>query len=219
MERIRLGRFENPVRGLLDLAAAIASAVGLGLLLTAGPDHIRSALIFYASSLVVMFGVSSAYHSVPWTDRWKERMRRADHAAIFLVVAGSVTPIALVALDGTLRAATLTWIWSTTIVGVAMKLREPMVHLGRSVIMQNAIGWSSAVPLIIAGRRLGFETLALLVAAGAVYTVGAILFLLRRPILAPRVFSFHEVFHLLVVAGTALHFHVIVTRILPIAGS
>jgi hemolysin III len=85
------------------------------------------------------------------------------------------------------------------------------------VILQNLIGWSVLVPLTLVGRRLDGATIGLILAGGLVHGVGVILFVMRRPVLAPRVFSFHEFFHVLVMTGTAIHFHVIVNHIVPLA--
>lgn len=205
------------MRGSLDLLAASAAAVALATLARADMGAMEPALLVYVSGLVVMFSVSSAYHSIPWTSQWKDRLRRADHAAIFLVIAGSLTPIAVAALDEPWRTGTLVWMWTATLIGVIVKLREAEIRLGRSMVLQNLIGWSAVIPLVLGGRGIGAETLELLFLGGAIHTVGAILFALRRPILAPGFFSFHEVFHVFVVTGTAIHFHVIVTRIVPLA--
>jgi hemolysin III len=217
MEGARLDRFDHPVRGLLNLVAALASIGGVGVLRGKAGPTLEPALWVYGVSLVVMFTVSSVYHSIPWSTRWKERMRRLDHAAIFLFVAGSATPIILVAVDGPWRAATIAWVWSTAAIGIAVKLIEPTIHLKRSVILQNLIGWSVLVPLTLVGRRLDGATIGLILAGGLVHGVGVILFVMRRPVLAPRVFSFHEFFHVLVMTGTAIHFHVIVNHIVPLA--
>lgn len=217
MERAGLARFDHPVRGLLDLAAALTSIVGVTVLRGKAGPALEPALWIYGVSLVAMFTISSVYHSVPWSARWKERMRRLDHAAIFLVVAGSATPIILVVVDGPWREATIAWVWSTAAIGIAVKLIEPTIHLKRSVILQNLIGWSVLVPLTVVGRRLDVATIGLLLAGGLVHAVGVVLFVMRRPVLAPGVFSFHEFFHVLVMTGTAIHFHVIVNHIVPLA--
>ncbi len=200
------------------MAAALASIAGVSVVRARAGTTIDTALWIYGVSVVAMFTVSSVYHSVPWSDRWKERMRRLDHAAIFLVVAGSATPIALVAVPSPWREVTLMWVWLTAIVGIGVKLTEPTIQLKRSVILQNLIGWSVLLPLILVGRRLDPATIGLLLTGGAIHGVGVVLFAMRRPVLAPGVFSFHEVFHVLVVAGTAVHFHTIVNHILPLAG-
>jgi hemolysin III len=219
MDRICLGRMQNPVRGLLHGGAAIAAVVGLIVLLASNPGGfgLTLSLAVYAGSLVVMFAASSLYHSIPWGDRWKERMRRIDHAAIFLVVAGTITPIAVVSLEGAWEVATLTAVWTGAVVGIVIKFVERRVHLGTSVTIQNLMGWAAVIPMWQIGRRLGIDTVVLLATGGLLYTVGMILFLTKRPRLFPRIFSAHEVFHVFVVAASSVHFYTILTRVLPAA--
>jgi hemolysin III len=219
MDRICLGRMQNPVRGLLHGGAAIAAVVGLIVLLASNPGGfgLTLSLAVYAGSLVVMFAASSLYHSIPWGDRWKERMRRIDHAAIFLVVAGTITPIAVVSLEGAWEVATLTAVWTGAVVGIVIKFVERRVHLGTSVTIQNLMGWAAVIPMWQIGRRLGIDTVVLLATGGLLYTVGMILFLTKRPRLFPRIFSAHEVFHVFVVAASIVHFYTILTRVLPAA--
>jgi hemolysin III len=219
MDRICLGRMQNPVRGFLHGGAAIAAVVGLIVLLASNPGGfgLTLSLAVYAGSLVVMFAASSLYHSIPWGDRWKERMRRIDHAAIFLVVAGTITPIAVVSLEGAWEVATLTAVWTGGAVGIVIKFVERRVHLGTSVTIQNLMGWAAVIPMWQIAKRLGIDTVVLLAAGGLLYTVGMILFLTKRPRLFPRIFSAHEVFHVFVVAASSVHFYTILTRVLPAA--
>jgi hemolysin III len=220
MDRLTLGRMQNPVRGFVHGAAAIASVVGLVVLLAANPGGVSLtvSLAVYAGSLIAMFATSSLYHSIPWSDRWKDRMRRLDHSAIFLVVAGTFTPIAVVALDGAWRAATLAAVWAAGIVGIVIKLVERRVRLGISVTIQNIMGWGAVISMWQIGRRLGIDTVVLIAAGGVLYTTGMVLFLTKRPRLFPRVFSAHELFHVMVVAASSVHFYTILTHVLPAAG-
>jgi len=216
---LTLGRMHHPVRGLLNGAAALASAVGLAVLLSANPGNltVAVALAVYAGSLVVMFTVSSLYHSVPWTGRWKQRMRRLDHSAIFLVVAGTYTPIAVVYLDPVWRNASLIAVWTAAVVGIALKLVERDIRLGPSITLQSVMGWAAIIPLIRIADRLGGDALLLLALAGAIYSVGMVFLLTRRPRLFPTVFSHHELFHVLVVTASLFNFLAILNHVLPAA--
>ncbi len=217
LERLTLGRIQNPVRGLLHGTAAIAATVGLVFLLAANPGGLSLgvSLAIYGASLVIMFTFSSLYHAVRWSAEWKARMRRLDHAAIFLVVAGTFTPFAMVALDGAWRAVSLTTVWVAAVVGIVLKLTEKRVRLGPSVTIQNVMGWAAAIPMGRIAARLGGDTVAFIAAGGALYTVGMICFLTKWPRLSPRVFSAHELFHVLVVAASSVHFYAVATRVLP----
>jgi hemolysin III len=219
MDRLTIGRMQNPVRGFLHGTAALASIAGLVVLLASNPGGLGVTLsvAVYAGSLIAMFAASSLYHSIPWNERWKDRMRRIDHSAIFLVVAGTVTPVAVVALDGAWEFATLSAVWAGAVVGITIKFVERRVRLGLSVTIQNLMGWAAVIPMWQIGRRLGVDTVVLLGVGGALYTVGMVLLLTKRPRLFPRVFSAHEVFHLFVIAASSVHFYTILTKVVPAA--
>lgn len=210
---------QNPVRAMLHGAAAVASLIGLIALLVAneGAASASIALGVYAGSLAAMYTVSSLYHAIPWSDPWKERMQRIDHAVIFLVVAGTFTPIAVVVLNGAWRSVSLAVVWAIAMVGITLKFVLPRVALGLSITLQMAMGWAAVVPMFEVGRRLGAGPVLLVLAGGLLYTVGVVLFVARRPRLFPRVFSYHEVFHLFVVAASLVHFLFVVRHVLPLA--
>lgn len=220
MEGMRmLGRMHHPVRGFLNGAAAIASIVGLLILLAANPAGVSLGvtLAVYAGSLIAMFTTSMLYHSVPWSGEWKTRMRRLDHSAIFLVVAGTYTPIAMVHLDGAWRGASLLAVWGAAIVGIVMKFLEREIRLGPSITIQMVMGWAAVIPLVRFADRLGAGPLVLLAIGGALYTVGVVFLVTGRPRLFPRVFSHHELFHVVVVAATLINFLAILHHIVPAA--
>lgn len=219
VDRLTLGRMQNPVRGFLHGAAAIASVVGLIVLLALNPGGfgLTLSLAVYAASLVIMFTVSTLYHSIPWGAKWKLRMQRIDHAAIFLVVAGTITPFAVVALGGAWRTASLVAVWVAGLVGIVIKLVERRIRLTLSVTIQSVMGWAALIPMWQIGRRLGADTVLLIAIGGILYTAGMVMFLTKRPRLVPRVFSSHELFHVCVVAASSVHFYAILTKVLPAA--
>lgn len=221
MERITLGRMQNPVRGFLHGSAALASVIGLVLLVVRnrGNGWVTLALLVYGGSLVMMFTTSSLYHSVPWGDRWKARMRRLDHTGIFLVVAGSYTPFAVVALDGVWQWGSLLVVWSMGIAGIVIKFVERRIRLGLSVTLQSIMGWGAVIPMFELARRLGGETVAWIALGGLLYTAGMIFMLTNWPRLAPRVFSHHELFHVLVVGGALTHFLVVLHVLIPLTAT
>lgn len=218
--RITLGRMQNPVRGFLHGGAAIAALVGMIFLLIANPGGVSVAisLAVYGMSLVAMFTFSSLYHGVNWSERWKMRMRRFDHAAIFLVVAGTFTPFAVAALDGAWLAVSLSVCWSVAVVGIVLKLTERRIRLGPSLLIQNLLGWAAIIPMGRIAAQLGADTVALIAIGGGLYTAGMVCFLTKWPRLAPRFFGAHEVFHVLVVAASSVHFYTILTRVIPAVG-
>lgn len=208
MDRITWGRMQNPVRGVLHGSAAVAAAVGVAVLVTEtwGRTRTMVAILLFGVALVTMYTVSALYHCVPWTDTAKARMQRIDHSLIFLVVAGTFTPVAVAALEGTALLAALGLVWGIAAVGITLKFALVSPRTRLSIVLQMAMGWSALVWLPWILERLGPGAVALILAGGLCYTVGTVVFATRRPRLFPRVFSHHELFHVLVVAGSAFHF-------------
>ena len=216
---LRLGRMHHPVRAFLNGTAAIVASIGLVVLLAANPGGLSLgvALAVYAGSLVAMFTISCLYHSVPWKETWKARMRRLDHSAIFLVVAGTYTPIAVVSLEPAWRNASLTAVWIAAVVGIVLKFVEREIRLARSVTIQTVMGWAAVIPMFHIAERLGGNLIIMVSIAGALYTVGMVFMLTGRPRLFPRVFSHHELFHVLVIAASTVNFVAILKYVLPAA--
>lgn len=217
MERITLGKMQNPIRGFLHGFAALAAAVGVAFLLYRAWGRglaVTGALIF-GVALLVMYTISSLYHSVPWGEEWKTRLQRLDHSMIFLVVAGTFTPIAFAALDGLALALALGIIWSIALTGIVLKAVLPNLKTGVSVSMQMIMGWSALVWTPWIWGELGVAAIALIALGGLCYSVGVIIFTRKQPKLFPRSFSYHELFHVLVVAGSSFHFAAIFIYAIP----
>lgn len=210
LERWTLGRMQNPVRGFLHGGAAAASIAG-GILLVAHATQPanRTALLVFAVSLFGLYTVSSLYHSVPWPRKWKARMQRLDHSMIYVLVAGTYTPIAWIALDGWMRPGILAAVWGIALAGIFQKIFLPQVGVSLFIATATIQGWL-ALPLALPlAERLPASALTLLGLGGVSYTVGMVFLVTERPRLWPRVFSYHEAFHVLVVAGSALHYAMI----------
>jgi hemolysin III len=216
MDRYRLGRMHNPLRGLLHGLAAAAALIGVVVLAVRamGGPHLVAGLIF-GISLAAMFTISSLYHSIGWQERRKAFMQRLDHSMIFLVVAASFTPFGLVVLDGWIRVLLLMLVWAGAVVGIALKFALPRVKTGLSIGIQHSMGWISLAAMPLIWQRAGGGAVLLVVAGGFCYTVGTIIFATKRPRLFPKVFSYHELFHVLVVAGSTLHFLAVLWYVMP----
>ena len=216
MDRYRIGRMHNPLRGFLHGAAAAAALGGAGMLAVRALErrHLVAGLVF-GLSLAAMFTISSLYHSVAWRAQRRLFMQRLDHSMIFLVVAATFTPFGVVVLDGWLRPLLLGLVWTGAIVGIALKFALPRVKTGLSVAIQHTMGWISLVAMPLIWRRVGPGAVLLVFGGGLCYTVGTVIFAIRRPRLFPRVFSYHELFHLLVVAGSTLHFLAVLWYVMP----
>jgi hemolysin III len=206
--RLTLGRMQNPVRGILHGTAALLSfAGGVALWIRGAGDPWRQvALLVFACSLVALYTASTLYHSVPWRDVWKARMQRLDHALIYVVVAGTYTPMAIVVLDGWARWTALAATW-----GIAFRYRAEGVAAGRRRLVPITMQTFGLVAVPLLGplaHQLPSSALVQVIVGGTLYTVGLVLFVTKRPRLWPRVFSYHEVFHVFVVAGSAVHYAV-----------
>jgi hemolysin III len=206
--RIKLGRMLHPVRGFLHGTAAVVSLVGAVLLAVladvSGFGH-RMALLVFGLSLVGLFTVSSLYHSIPWREVWKRRMQRLDHTMIQVLVAGTYTPIAVILFDGWLQWVTLGVQWGLVAVGAVQKFVFKGTR-GLSIALATTQGWLALLLLWPMAVRIPWTGIMLILLGGILYTVGMIFLVTNRPRLWPRVFSYHEVFHVLVVAAAGVHF-------------
>ncbi len=210
---------QNPVRGFLHGGAAVAAAAGLGWLADrAWGDPARFVgVVVFGLSMVGVYTVSSLYHSVPWSERWKRRMQRLDHTMIYFLVAGTYTPLALGLLDGAWRVGTLAAVWSVAAAGALLKLGFPRIWGGLSIVLQLALGLGAVFLVGELVRRAGWGVVALAGIGGLVYIVGVVILVTRRPRLFPRVFSYHEAFHVLVIVANALHFLMVLRYVTPVA--
>lgn len=218
-ERMRLGRMVNPVRGFIDFTAAAVAVVGATVLWLAGAHSLphRLALLVFGLALVGLYTVSALYHSVPWRERWKLRMQRADHSMIYLFVAASYTPIAAIVLSGWLQVVTLAVIWGIAAIGVTQKFLDRKKRHALSIALQTTQGWLAVFLLVPLAQRLPGAALGLLLLGGVLYTVGMVFLVTNRPRLWPRVFSHHELMHVLVVGGSTCHYLVTLRFIAPLA--
>lgn len=196
------------LRGVSHQAAAFVALLGWGAIAAvASTPTARTAAHVYAASLCALFAVSATYHRPTWSPRARAWMKRLDHSAIFVLIAGTYTPFCLL-LGGRRGAVLLAIVWSGAALGIArafLWVRAPRVLVAALCV---ALGWV-IVPVLPALRgSVGAGGLALLAAGGIAYTVGAAVYAFRRPSPWPRVFGYHEVFHALVIVAAACHFAV-----------
>jgi hemolysin III len=193
-------------------------AVGLGvtLVLVAGRQD-APAFAIYGLAVAGLFGVSALYHRGRWQPVVRARLQRIDHAMIFVLIAGTYTPICVFVLDGVLGAALLALVWSGALTAVVLELRPTPVSRGLLVVLSIALGWLAlpAAPAVV--DELGWVATALVGLGGVLYTVGAVIYARRRPDPLPAVFGYHEVFHALTIGAAAFHYAVIAFWVLPLA--
>jgi hemolysin III len=193
----------------------VSLGCGVALILAASGGRARLAATVYAVAVSALLGTSALYHRVTWRPQARRWMRRLDHSMIFVLIAGTYTPVALLVLHGTLARVVLIVVWAGVGVGVLFKLvwidapkwllagvyvAFGLVSLAVFGELPGAIGW-----LAVAGLALG----------GLLYTIGAVVYASGRPNPVPGVFGYHEVFHALVIAAASLHYAVIAFAVLP----
>ncbi len=197
---------QNPVRGFLHGGAAVVSLVGMVfLILRATSWQGRIAAVVFGIGLVALFTTSSLYHSVPWRDAWKLRMQRLDHSMIFVLIAATYTPIVVLILDGAWRWVALAMAWGIALVGILDRMFASMERHAFSFTLMVVLGWLSIPIMFPLANRAGTAAVVLMAIGGLLYTVGMVFKVTRWPRLWPRVFSAHELFHVFVVAASAVH--------------
>ena len=205
------------LRGVSHEWAFFASLFfGAALILLASTPKATLAVAIYAVSLSALFGTSALYHRVDWrrpnVRRW---MRRLDHSMIFVLIAGTYTPFALLALHGALATAILVVVWAGAIAGAVVEMVWIEHPKWASVVIYMSLGWVAAVCFPELWTSLGVAGAMLLVAGGALYTAGAVIYAIQRPNPNPAIFGYHEVFHLFVIAAALAHFSAIAFFALP----
>ena len=193
------------LRGQLHLVGAVVLATSAPLLWqAAGSGLLRLAVVIYLAGVTTMLATSAAYHVPDWSAQAKQRMRRADHSAIFLGVAGTYTPIVLATLGGWLEAALLALVWTGAAAGIVVRNVFPTAPSWTRTVPYIALGWVGVIALPwIWGTA---ASLALLVVTGGIaYTVGAVVYARRRPDPWPATFGYHELFHACTLVAIALH--------------
>jgi len=205
---------EKPVLRGVSHQFAFFMALGAGAFLVtqAATAQAQGAAWIYGLCMAAMFGASALYHRRNWSELGGSRMRRLDHAGIFLMIAGTYTPVAWLALPPSTGLPLLATMWTLSALAIAQKLFWPRAPRVIRVGLYLVLGWIGVPFLPQIAQVMGPVAIALIVAGGLLYTAGAVIYGLRRPDPFPRVFGYHEVFHALVVAACALHF----TAILPL---
>lgn len=197
---------QNPVRGVLHGSAALVSVAGLIVLLVrAHGAGTTLAAAIYGLTLTAMYLTSALYHSVPWPGRWKLRFQKLDHTFIYALVAATFTVLAVGVGVGRVVVGGLVGIWVMVALGIAKELFDD--RLRRTLLPLHFIAVAAVLPaLLITVSKMDTAAAVLTLAGGASYIIGAALFVKDVPRLAPRVFSHHEFFHVVVIISSVTHF-------------
>jgi hemolysin III len=189
------------LRGWLHAGATPAVLVAGIVLVVLAPPGARVAAAVYAATTVLLFGVSAAYHRRSWGPRAFGALQRLDHANIFLIIAGSYTPFAVALLDPGPERLLLTIVWIGALAGVAFRVFWVDAPRWLYTPVYVALGWTATFFLGDFLRAGGVAVLVLVIVGGLLYSVGGLVYGLRRPDPSPRWFGFHEVFHAFTLGG------------------
>jgi hemolysin III len=202
-------RLRPLLRGWSHALAAAAALPAAWLLVSgAGDGPAAWGAGVYGSSLVLLFTTSALYHRIYWPSSIRHLIGRIDHSAIYLLIAGTYTPFCLLLGPGTGHRL-LGLVWVAAAAGIGVELGWRRLPKGLRAGLYVLLGWFIVPVLPALHAAVGDRALVLLVAGGAFYTAGAVIYATRRPDPFPRVFGFHEIFHLLVIAAAACHFLVV----------
>jgi hemolysin III len=193
----------------------VSLACGVALILAASGGRARLAAGIYAGAVSALLGTSALYHRVTWRPQVRRWMRRLDHSMIFVLIAGTYTPVALLALKGSLANAILIVLWAGALGGVVFKLVWIDAPKWVFAAVYVALGLVTAGVVGELPAAIGWLGVVGLMSGGVLYTAGAVVYASGRPNPWPKVFGYHEVFHALVLAAVALHYAVIAFVVLP----
>jgi hemolysin III len=189
-----------------QIAFFVALVAGGALVMSARSTGAAVAAAVFAASLALLFGTSALYHRVHWSPEQRRRMRRLDHAAIFTLIAGGYTPLFALVPSSAGGHAALAVIWIGAGLGVVKSLLWADAPKWVTALLCVVLGWTVAGQVIDRAPTVGWLAVALLVACGVVYSLGAVVYALRRPDPFPKVFGYHEVFHAIVIVASACLF-------------
>jgi hemolysin III len=208
-------RIKPKLRGVFHEAGFYAAlAAGAAMVVTADPGRGRAAALIFSSCVAVCFGASALYHRPTWNPRARGWLARVDHAGIYLLIAGSYAPFGLLVLSRGWAVPVLAIVWSGALVAILLKFCWLRAPKWLSAVNGLVLGW---VGVAAFGQLLKLPTaaLVLVIASGLLYTAGAVVYALRRPDPLPRVFGYHELFHVLTVLAVTAEYVAVAFFVLP----
>lgn len=212
-------KLRDPVSGLMHFIGLLLSIAGLVLLVTyAAVEHKTwhiVAFTIFGTSLILLYTASSLYHLLPLSERGVSILRRIDHIMIYILIAGTYTPVCLVALRGPWGWSLFGVVWGLAIAGVVLKLFWMTSPRWLSTVFYLGMGWIAIVAIAPLIQALPISGIIWLVAGGLFYSLGAVIYSIKRPNIIPGILGFHELWHLFVMAGSFSHFWVMLQYILP----
>jgi hemolysin III len=216
MNMVPSGPIKPRLRGVLhEYGFFVSLLCGVALILAASGGKARLAATIYAMAVSGLLGTSALYHRVTWRPATRRWMRRLDHSMIFVLIAGTYTPVALVALKGSLANTILIVMWAGALGGVIFKLLWIDAPKWLFATVYTALGLVTFAVFGQLPAAIGWLGAAGLALGGLLYLIGAVVYASGRPNPWPKVFGYHEVFHALVLAAAALQYAVIAFAVLP----
>ena len=208
-------RVKPRLRGVFhEIAFYVAVVVGVVLVVTAEPGRGRLSAAIFASCVAACFGFSALYHRPTWQPRARSWMARLDHAGIYLLIAGTYTPIGLIVLSHNWAVVVLSIVWTGAGAAILMKLVWPGTPKKLSAAIGLTLGWV-AVSAVTQLLKLPAAGLVLLLAGGLAYSVGAIVYARKKPDPIPHILGYHEIFHLLTLVAAGCQYAAIAFYVLP----
>lgn len=195
------------LRGWLHLGTApVALIAGSALVILAPTLQARFTIAIFTLSAVALFSISATYHTVNWTPGVKRALRRIDHANIFLIIAGTYTPLTVIWLDTNTAQVLLGLVWGGSMLGLLFRVFWLTAPRWLYVPIYIALGWAALLYLPDFYRAAGGLIVSLILAGGVLYSVGAIIYALKRPNFSEKYFGFHELFHSFTIAAFICHY-------------
>jgi hemolysin III len=205
------------MRGRLhEIAFFVSVPLGIALIVLANTGKARFAAVVFATGLAGVFGASAAYHRVAWSDPARRRMKRLDHSMIFVLIAGTYTPLCLLALSGVWSVVMLATVWAGAITGIVLKQVNVDGLRRVSGFLYITLGWVSIVTLPQLFHTLSGAAFTLIIVGGLLYTVGAIVFAVKRPDPNPAVFGYHEIWHAFTAGAGLCHYSAVLLLIIAV---
>jgi hemolysin III len=205
------------MRGRLhEIAFFVSVPAGIALITLADTGKARLAAVIFATGLAGVFGASAAYHRVAWSVPARKRMKRLDHSMIFVLIAGTYTPLCLLALNGVWSVVMLATVWAGAVAGIVLK--QVNIDGLRRVcgFLYISLGWVSIVTLPQLFHSISGAAFTLVVVGGLLYTLGAIVFAVKRPDPNPAVFGYHEIWHAFTAGAGLCHYSAVLLLILAV---
>ncbi len=210
-------KMKEPVNTWTHFVLFMAAIVGLVFLIILSKNNISKliTMTIYGVSMILLYGASSLYHWVQTTPQKELLLKKVDHIAIYLLIAGSYTPVFYYGLEGAWRWAMLTVVWVLAITGMALKIW--FIHAPRYVssAFYVSLGWIALLPFLQLVKNLPMGAIILMAVGGVTYTMGAIIYATKIFDFFPKRFGFHEIFHLFIGAGSIVHYIMILIYIIP----